>query len=63
MSDTTTALSLMRKALALLDNAGACTSACHLQAAIDAAEGRGPMKAGDTISADDELRYLGPVGD
>jgi hypothetical protein len=61
MSDTTTALSLMRMALALLDKAGASSAACHLQAAIDTAEGVTPMVEGDQISAEEEERILGPL--
>ncbi|MBW6533191.1 hypothetical protein KZ820_20815 [Sphingomonas sp. RRHST34] len=61
MTDVTTATSLMKMALALLDRTDEQSAACHLQAAIDAIEKRGPMLPGDTISEADELRYLGPI--
>ena len=61
MSDTTTALSLMRMAIALLDKAGAVLPACHLQAAIDATEDDRPMVEGDTIDPALEARILGPL--
>ena len=46
-----TALSLMRMALGLLDRSGegASATACHLQAAIAAATGELPMRAGDEL--------------
>lgn len=61
MTDVTTARSLMKMALALLDRTDEQAAACHLQAAIDAIERRGPMLPGDRISEADELRYFGPV--
>ena len=61
MTTNSTALSLMRMALALLDRDGQLPAACHLQAAIDALEGCQPMSARDAISEADELRYLGPL--
>lgn len=44
-----TPLLLMRRALELLDRSdeGASATACHLQAAIDAATGNRSMQAGD----------------
>jgi hypothetical protein len=61
MSETTTAISLMRMALALLDRADASSAACHLQAAIDTAEGVAPMVEGDQITDEEEERVLGPL--
>lgn len=61
MSDTGTALSLMRMALALLDRAGEQHAACHLQAAIDRAEGIAPMVEDDRTTAELQARILGPL--
>jgi hypothetical protein len=61
MSDSTTALALMKMALALLDKAGAIYPACHLQAAINGMENAGPMIEGDAIDTDLEARILGPL--
>lgn len=49
-----TATSLMGMALALFDEAGegASYTACHLQAAIDAATGALPMEEGETIDTE-----------
>lgn len=44
------ALSLMRMALPLLDRAGNSWAACHLQQAIDAAEGNPPIQPGDELA-------------
>ncbi|HQT15704.1 MAG TPA: hypothetical protein PLE48_17035 [Thiobacillus sp.] len=54
MTNDDTALSLMRMALAQLDRSGrgATDTAVHLQAAIDAATGAGPMQPGELL--DDE---------
>lgn len=61
MTGMNKAVSLMREALELLDNAGAATPACHLQAAIDAAEDVEPLRPGETISQELEDRILGPM--
>jgi hypothetical protein len=61
MSDTSTAISLMKMGLALLDKAGEQSAACHLQAAIDTAEGHRPMVAGDKITTEEEERILRPL--
>ena len=54
MTNDDTALSLMKMALALLDRSdrGATVTAVHLQAAIDAETGAGPMHPGELL--DDE---------
>lgn len=46
-----TALSLMKRALAIYDRdgEGATCAACHLQAAIDAATGAKPLQSGEEI--------------
>lgn len=51
----TRSLTLMREALVLLDRGGngATIVACHLQAAIDAAEGAKPLRRSEEI--DDDL--------
>lgn len=51
-SEQSTAVSLMRMALALLDRVGASSSACHLQAAIDDATGAKPLQPGEDIDPD-----------
>jgi hypothetical protein len=61
LNNTATALALMKMALALLDRAGAVTTACHLQAAIDNAEGMEPMAKGDTVSVEEEARLISRI--
>ena len=57
-----TAVSLMKMALALLDKSGAQASvtACHLQSAIDTALGVQPMQVGDDIDPAVIERLLSP---
>ncbi|API60135.1 hypothetical protein CA223_21075 [Sphingomonas koreensis] len=57
MTNDDTALSLMKMALAQLDRRGrgATATAVHLQAAIDAATGAGPMQPGELL--DDEEAF------
>ena len=55
------AINLMRMALALLDRAseGASETACHLQAALNAAPGAQPMQEGDELDRELVERLLG----
>lgn len=61
MGGRDTALALMKMALALLDAAERYVPAIHLQAAIDAAEGNGPMREGEILPIELEERILGPM--
>ncbi|WP_157084639.1 hypothetical protein [Sphingomonas pituitosa] len=55
------ALALMREAIAMLDEAGEDRAAIHLQAAIDTAERKAPLKPGEEIA--DETSAVPPRTD
>lgn len=54
------AIALMREAIALLDEAGEAHAAVHLQAAIDAAEPKAPLKPGEELP-DENLAVSAPA--
>ncbi|MBJ6123597.1 hypothetical protein [Sphingomonas mollis] len=58
METTETAIALMERALALLDQDAQGRIACHLQNALDVAEDVAPVRSGEMLALDEETAFF-----